>query len=56
MANLATLSDQELLSEANLAADLTREAPNPQAEAEAFELLSQLLNEISRRGQQAEAA
>jgi len=49
MANLAALSDQDLLSEANLAADLTREAPNPQAEAEAFELLMQLLNEVDRR-------
>jgi len=56
MANLAALSDQDLFSEANLAADLTREVPKPQAEAEAFELLSQLLNEISRRGQQAQAA
>lgn len=53
MANLAALSDQDLFSEANLAADLTREAPNPQAEAEAQELLDQLLLEISRREQQA---
>jgi hypothetical protein len=49
MANLAILSDQDLLSEAALAADLTREAPNPSAEAEAFELLMQLLNEVDRR-------
>lgn len=48
-AELAALSDQDLLAEANLAADLTREAPNSQAEAEASELLGQLLAEISRR-------
>jgi hypothetical protein len=48
-AALAALSDQDLLAEAALAADLTREADNLDAEAKAFELLLELLGEISRR-------
>jgi hypothetical protein len=46
---LAALSDQDLLTEAALAADLTRQAPSAKAQAEAFELLLELLTEVSRR-------
>ena len=52
MVNLATLSNQDLYSEAELAADLTRNAAtrrDAEAEAEAAGLLDQLLTEISCR-------
>ena len=48
-AALAALSDQDLLAEAAQGAERTREAATPEAEAEAFRLLLELLNEISRR-------
>ena len=52
MANLTRLSTQDLYSEADLAADLTRNAAmrrDAEAEAEAYALLDQLLTEIECR-------
>lgn len=52
MINLTRLSNQELYSEADLAADLTRNAAtrrDAEAEAEAAGLLDQLLIEIESR-------
>ena len=52
MINLTRLSNQELYSEAYLAADLTRNAAerrDAEAESEAYALLEQLLTEIECR-------
>ena len=52
MINLTRLSNQELYSEADLAADLTRNAAerrDAEAESEAYALLEQLLTEIECR-------
>jgi hypothetical protein len=49
MASLANLSDQDLRSEVDLAADLMLRAPHLQAQAEAYQILLELTNELSRR-------